>query len=71
MRQRNDEKVARLMFASMMKMLLEAADPAAKHSHRCPNIACGTVWEHTNSCAGSDRAHECPDCGTEQWARDL
>lgn len=37
------------------------------HKHKCPNPQCGHVWEHGREAAGSQKAHECPKCGTEQW----
>lgn len=41
------------------------------HRHKCPSKPCGHIWEHSDACAGSDEAHRCPRCQTEQrWRYD-
>jgi hypothetical protein len=35
------------------------------HQHECGT--CGTIWEHGDDCSGSDKAHQCPNCGRMQW----
>lgn len=40
-------------------LYLEVGDKV--HKHQCGK--CGIVWEHSDSCAGSDEAHTCPKCG--------
>jgi hypothetical protein len=36
-------------------------DPPGSHRHRCDG--CGFVWQHPDTCKGSDAAHTCPGCG--------
>lgn len=37
------------------------------HAHKCPE--CGTIWRHTEECAGNASAHTCSQCGVEVWYR--
>lgn len=39
------------------------------HKHKCDSCKC--VWEHEDDCSGVNRAHECPQCGAEQYAKYL
>jgi predicted RNA-binding Zn-ribbon protein involved in translation (DUF1610 family) len=48
-----------------LRMLMAEPDPNGRHKHQCEE--CGTVWEHSNMCAGDDDAHMCPDCGESQY----
>ena len=55
------EKIPEYRFEESVKY----ESPKGLHRHKCEK--CGYVWEHSNSCAGSDSDHECPKCKTEEW----
>lgn len=38
-------------------------DPAGRHRHSC--ATCGFIWEHADTCVGSNKAHLCPGCGAD------
>ena len=50
-------------------MLVYGVRSFGSHKHQCPD--CGTVWEHSDFCAGSDEAHSCPKdgCGGVSWRK--
>lgn len=35
------------------------------HKHKC--VRCRYIWEHDDSHAGSNAAHSCPNCGSEDF----
>ena len=35
-----------------------------RHRHKCPK--CNTIWEHGGLAVLVYRAHNCPNCGTEE-----
>ena len=37
-----------------------------RHSHKCPNPACGFEWWHDERTATDPKAHNCPKCGAYQ-----
>lgn len=39
--------------------------PEGYHRHKCDD--CNHVWEHKDSCAGSDKAHTCKCGSTQRW----
>lgn len=43
-------------------------DQMGSHSHQCE--ACHVRWSHSDSMAGSEKAHICPNCGAGPfWVR--
>jgi rubrerythrin len=41
--------------------------PEGRHRHKCNK--CKIVWEHDESCWGSDTVHMCPGCGELKFLR--
>lgn len=36
-----------------------------EHTHKCSD--CQTIWKHGEACRNNDAAHQCPQCGREQF----
>lgn len=48
-------------------LIAMSTPPSITHYHRCPNLRCGAIWEHAETCFDNQEAHKCPRCKFVQF----